>query len=185
MFHRRDGWIGQCFTSCYNPFMPQIPVPARKYITSNLSNEKHNKLCVFVLMLFLWFFVLLVVVSLALVQKLVTSAVIFGLLMDLFSLVRVWDFLEANINLQSKLNYFFSRFDLFQSIIFRVQQHPQVPGFTQCVTFGFFRTPGMETAYNLFCVIAMYFMPLMIISAAYTVILCEISNRSREKGRFA
>ncbi|XP_039447766.1 adipokinetic hormone/corazonin-related peptide receptor variant I isoform X1 [Culex pipiens pallens] len=68
-----------------------------------------------------------------------------------------------------------------QSIIFRVQQHPQVPGFTQCVTFGFFRTPGMETAYNLFCVIAMYFMPLMIISAAYTVILCEISNRSREK----
>ncbi|KAL1403086.1 hypothetical protein pipiens_005815 [Culex pipiens pipiens] len=67
------------------------------------------------------------------------------------------------------------------SIIFRVQQHPQVPGFTQCVTFGFFRTPGMETAYNLFCVIAMYFMPLMIISAAYTVILCEISNRSREK----
>ncbi|XP_053690767.1 adipokinetic hormone/corazonin-related peptide receptor variant I-like [Sabethes cyaneus] len=68
-----------------------------------------------------------------------------------------------------------------QSIIFRVQQHPQVPGFTQCVTFGFFHTPGMETAYNLFCVIAMYFMPLMIISAAYTVILCEISNRSREK----
>ncbi|XP_065095103.1 adipokinetic hormone/corazonin-related peptide receptor variant I-like [Ochlerotatus camptorhynchus] len=68
-----------------------------------------------------------------------------------------------------------------QSIIFRVQQHPQVPGFTQCVTFGFFRTPGMETAYNLFCVVAMYFMPLMVISAAYTVILCEISNRSREK----
>uniref|UniRef100_A0A182YAG7 G-protein coupled receptors family 1 profile domain-containing protein n=1 Tax=Anopheles stephensi TaxID=30069 RepID=A0A182YAG7_ANOST len=69
-----------------------------------------------------------------------------------------------------------------QSIIFRVQQHPQVPGFTQCVTFGFFATPGLETAYNLFCVIAMYFLPLMIISGAYTVILCEISNRSREKG---
>uniref|UniRef100_A0A182QXD4 G-protein coupled receptors family 1 profile domain-containing protein n=1 Tax=Anopheles farauti TaxID=69004 RepID=A0A182QXD4_9DIPT len=68
-----------------------------------------------------------------------------------------------------------------QSIIFRVQQHPQVPGFTQCVTFGFFATPGLETAYNLFCVIAMYFLPLMIISGAYTVILCEISNRSREK----
>ncbi|XP_058116859.1 adipokinetic hormone/corazonin-related peptide receptor variant I-like [Anopheles ziemanni] len=68
-----------------------------------------------------------------------------------------------------------------QSIIFRVQQHPQVPNFTQCVTFGFFPTPGLETAYNLFCVIAMYFLPLMIISGAYTVILCEISNRSREK----
>ncbi|XP_062554078.1 adipokinetic hormone/corazonin-related peptide receptor variant I isoform X2 [Armigeres subalbatus] len=68
-----------------------------------------------------------------------------------------------------------------QSIIFRVQHHPNFPGFTQCVTFGFFTTPAMETAYNLFCVVAMYFMPLMVISAAYTVILCEISNRSREK----
>ncbi|XP_021706042.1 gonadotropin-releasing hormone II receptor isoform X2 [Aedes aegypti] len=68
-----------------------------------------------------------------------------------------------------------------QSIIFRVQHHPNVPDFTQCVTFGFFTTPAMETAYNLFCVVAMYFMPLMVISAAYTVILCEISNRSREK----
>ncbi|KFB45297.1 hypothetical protein ZHAS_00013242 [Anopheles sinensis] len=70
---------------------------------------------------------------------------------------------------------------VLDSIIFRVQQHPQVPNFTQCVTFGFFPTPGLETAYNLFCVIAMYFLPLMIISGAYTVILCEISNRSREK----
>ncbi|XP_035776524.1 gonadotropin-releasing hormone II receptor-like [Anopheles albimanus] len=68
-----------------------------------------------------------------------------------------------------------------QSIIFRVQQHPQVPGFTQCVTFGFFATPGLETAYNLFCVIAMYFLPLVVISGAYVIILCEISNRSREK----
>ncbi|XP_055632256.1 adipokinetic hormone/corazonin-related peptide receptor variant I-like isoform X2 [Toxorhynchites rutilus septentrionalis] len=68
-----------------------------------------------------------------------------------------------------------------QSIIFRVLRHPQLPDFKQCVTFGFFRTPGLELAYNLFCVIAMYFVPLMIISAAYTFILCEISNRSREK----
>jgi len=65
-----------------------------------------------------------------------------------------------------------------------VQQHPQVPGFMQCVTFGFFSTAGMETAYNLFCVIAMYFLPLMIISGAYSVILCEISNRTnRSKGK--
>uniref|UniRef100_A0A1B0DK44 G-protein coupled receptors family 1 profile domain-containing protein n=1 Tax=Phlebotomus papatasi TaxID=29031 RepID=A0A1B0DK44_PHLPP len=65
-----------------------------------------------------------------------------------------------------------------QSIIFHVQQHPDFPGFWQCVTFGFFATPRMEAAYNLFCLTAMYFGPLAAISIAYTAIVCEISNRS-------
>ncbi|XP_063708546.1 adipokinetic hormone/corazonin-related peptide receptor variant I-like [Culicoides brevitarsis] len=69
-----------------------------------------------------------------------------------------------------------------QSIIFHVKEHPQIPGFTQCVTFGSFSNQIMETAYNLFCMIAMYFLPLIIISIAYSFILCEIANRSKEKG---
>lgn len=48
----------------------------------------------------------------------------------------------------------------------------------QCVTFGFFSTDSMENVYNIFCLVAMYFLPLMIISGAYSVILYEISNRS-------
>uniref|UniRef100_A0A336LK69 CSON007408 protein n=1 Tax=Culicoides sonorensis TaxID=179676 RepID=A0A336LK69_CULSO len=68
-----------------------------------------------------------------------------------------------------------------QSIIFHVKEHPQIPGFTQCVTFGSFSNQIMETAYNLFCMIAMYFLPLVIISIAYSFILCEIANRSKEK----
>ncbi|XP_055696278.1 adipokinetic hormone/corazonin-related peptide receptor variant I-like [Lutzomyia longipalpis] len=65
-----------------------------------------------------------------------------------------------------------------QSIIFHVQQHPEIPGFWQCVSFGSFSTPRMEAAYNLFCLTAMYFGPLAAISIAYTAIVCEISNRS-------
>ncbi|XP_059620895.1 adipokinetic hormone/corazonin-related peptide receptor variant I-like [Phlebotomus argentipes] len=73
-----------------------------------------------------------------------------------------------------------------QSIIFRVQQHPHISGFMQCVSFGYFSTDRMEAAYNLFCLTAMYFGPLTAISIAYTAIVCEISNRSdrsRTKGK--
>lgn len=69
-----------------------------------------------------------------------------------------------------------------QSIFFRVQEHPQFPGFQQCVTFdSFSNNQTLESAYNLFCLIAMYFLPLLIISISYSAIVCEISNRSNRQ----
>ncbi|XP_020712343.2 adipokinetic hormone/corazonin-related peptide receptor variant I-like [Athalia rosae] len=67
-----------------------------------------------------------------------------------------------------------------QSVVFHVSTHPKYPEFQQCVTFGFFMTQAQETGYNLFCVIAMYFGPLLVICCTYTKILCEICNKSRE-----
>ncbi|XP_069696752.1 adipokinetic hormone/corazonin-related peptide receptor variant I-like [Periplaneta americana] len=67
-----------------------------------------------------------------------------------------------------------------QSVVFHVSQHPEIPNFFQCVTFGFFATPRQEIAYNLFCVVAMYFIPLLVISFAYSRILCVIVRRSTE-----
>lgn len=62
--------------------------------------------------------------------------------------------------------------------------HPEYPYFEQCVTFGFFTSRSQEVAYNLFCVIVMYFIPLLVIVVAYTAIMCEISNKSKEtKGK--
>ncbi|KAL1117558.1 hypothetical protein AAG570_003873 [Ranatra chinensis] len=69
---------------------------------------------------------------------------------------------------------------LLQSVVFHVLQHPQYPDFWQCVSFGFFRSQAQETAYNLFCVFAMYFLPLFVICFAYSCILWEISKKTRE-----
>lgn len=69
-----------------------------------------------------------------------------------------------------------------QSVFFQVQVHPTIPGFRQCVTFESFSNNKMlESAYNWFCLIAMYFVPLLIISIAYSAIVCEISNRSNRQ----
>ncbi|XP_021933908.1 gonadotropin-releasing hormone II receptor-like isoform X2 [Zootermopsis nevadensis] len=67
-----------------------------------------------------------------------------------------------------------------QSVVFHVSEHPENPTFYQCVTFGFFATPRQEMAYNLFCVVAMYFLPLLVISFAYSRILCVIVSRSSD-----
>ena len=67
-----------------------------------------------------------------------------------------------------------------QSVIFHVERHPKHTWFTQCVTFNFFPTPVHELAYNLFNVIAVYALPLLIISVAYSLILCEISKKSKQ-----
>lgn len=77
------------------------------------------------------------------------------------------------------LNYY-----LFQSFVFRVQAHPKDPHYTQCVSFGFFTSRTTEVAYNLLCVMFMYFIPLFVIISAYTAIMCEISKNSKEtKGK--
>lgn len=66
-----------------------------------------------------------------------------------------------------------------QSIFFQVENHPKFPGFQQCVTFSSFSDhKTLELAYNWFCLIAMYFVPLLIIIITYSTIMCEISNRS-------
>ncbi|XP_065335471.1 adipokinetic hormone/corazonin-related peptide receptor variant I-like isoform X1 [Cloeon dipterum] len=67
-----------------------------------------------------------------------------------------------------------------QSIVFHVSQHPVYKDFWQCVTFGAFPSQKEETAYNLFCVLVMYFIPLIVICFAYSRILWEIFKKSRE-----
>jgi len=69
-------------------------------------------------------------------------------------------------------------------VVFHVSQHPVYKDFWQCVTFGFFESQTEETAYNLFCVLVMYFIPLIVICFAYSRILWEIFKKSREnKGK--
>ncbi|XP_013140342.1 PREDICTED: gonadotropin-releasing hormone II receptor-like [Papilio polytes] len=67
-----------------------------------------------------------------------------------------------------------------QSAVFRVLQHPQVPGFEQCVSFDAFETVGQEIAYNVSCLCAMYFVPLLIITVCYICIFCRIRRCSNE-----
>ncbi|XP_043277457.1 gonadotropin-releasing hormone II receptor-like isoform X2 [Venturia canescens] len=64
-----------------------------------------------------------------------------------------------------------------QCFIFHVLPHPKYPDYKQCVTFD----SGVdEASYMIFCVLVMYFVPLVIMCWAYTKILCEIHSRSRE-----
>ena len=65
-------------------------------------------------------------------------------------------------------------------MIFHVEEHPAFPWFTQCVTFNFFPSDGHELAYNLFNLTAMYLAPLIVIIIAYSLILLEITRKSRE-----
>ncbi|CAG2102264.1 unnamed protein product [Medioppia subpectinata] len=67
-----------------------------------------------------------------------------------------------------------------QSIIYHVESHPDYPSFEQCVTFNFFKTAWKETFYNIFCVMALYVIPLLIIICCYTRILWEIYRRSKD-----
>ncbi|KAF9424531.1 hypothetical protein HW555_000342, partial [Spodoptera exigua] len=66
------------------------------------------------------------------------------------------------------------------SVVFRVKRHPQVAGFEQCVSFGAFSSEQQEVVYNVFCLCAMYFLPLIIITVCYVCIFCEI-HRSKKR----
>ncbi|XP_013778260.1 gonadotropin-releasing hormone II receptor-like, partial [Limulus polyphemus] len=66
------------------------------------------------------------------------------------------------------------------SIIFRVQRHPDYPDFKQCVSFGFFSELWQDRAYNIFCLLALYLVPLAIIIFCYSRILWVISRRSHD-----
>lgn len=96
---------------------------------------------------------------------------------ELFFIYRIFFPISPDICYWS--NKFACQF-MFQSIVFHVSPHPKFPSFYQCVTFGFFSSSKQEMAYNLFCVLAVYFIPLMVIIVSYTCIMCEISNKSRE-----
>ncbi|XP_075979596.1 adipokinetic hormone/corazonin-related peptide receptor variant I-like [Anticarsia gemmatalis] len=67
-----------------------------------------------------------------------------------------------------------------QSLVFRVMNHPKVPDFQQCVSFEAFANQHQELAYNVFCLCAVYFLPLMIISVCYVCIFYEISKNSKQ-----
>ncbi|XP_035446854.1 adipokinetic hormone/corazonin-related peptide receptor variant I [Spodoptera frugiperda] len=67
-----------------------------------------------------------------------------------------------------------------QSVVFRVKRHPQVAGFEQCVSFGAFSSEQQEVVYNVFCLCAMYFLPLIVITVCYVCIFCEIHRSSKE-----
>ncbi|CAG9116791.1 unnamed protein product [Plutella xylostella] len=64
------------------------------------------------------------------------------------------------------------------SLVFRVMSHPQLPEFQQCVAFDAFSNRHQETAYNVLCLVAMYFLPLLIITVCYGCIFYEISKNS-------
>ncbi|KAJ8718400.1 hypothetical protein PYW08_002637 [Mythimna loreyi] len=70
--------------------------------------------------------------------------------------------------------------DLLPSLVFRVMSHPKVPDFQQCVSFEAFANQQQELAYNVFCLGAVYFLPLTIISVCYACIFYEISKNSKE-----
>ncbi|KAI0226027.1 Gonadotropin-releasing hormone II receptor [Lamellibrachia satsuma] len=67
-----------------------------------------------------------------------------------------------------------------QSVIFHVEKHPVFEWFSQCVTFNFFPTRRHELAYNLFNIVAVYLAPLIVIVVSYSLILCEITRKTRE-----
>ncbi|KAJ8668939.1 hypothetical protein QAD02_000198, partial [Eretmocerus hayati] len=67
-----------------------------------------------------------------------------------------------------------------QSIVFHVERHPEHENFTQCVTFGSFPSKSMETAYMIFCIMGLYFVPLVVICWVYLQILFELSSKSQD-----
>ena len=65
-------------------------------------------------------------------------------------------------------------------MIFHEEGHPDFPWFKQCVTFNFFPTPTHKLIYNLFHMLAMYGLPLVIMTLSYSLILIEISKKTRQ-----
>ncbi|KAL1431238.1 hypothetical protein MTO96_014615 [Rhipicephalus appendiculatus] len=69
---------------------------------------------------------------------------------------------------------------IMQALIFRVMEHPEFPGFWQCVTFSSFPSPLHETLYNLFCLLVLYGIPLGAIILSYGRILCEMHRQAKD-----
>ena len=72
-------------------------------------------------------------------------------------------------------------FSFFQSIIFRVQSHPQYSNFVQCVSLNFFGSLEEEVAYNVSSLFIMYFIPLVVVIFTFGRILWKIHRKSKEQ----
>lgn len=65
-----------------------------------------------------------------------------------------------------------------QSIIFHTEEHPDLKGYKQCVTYNFYPTKSHELAYNVFNYILIYLLPLLVIVVSYSLIILHISRRA-------
>ncbi|XP_055349999.1 adipokinetic hormone/corazonin-related peptide receptor variant I-like [Paramacrobiotus metropolitanus] len=61
-----------------------------------------------------------------------------------------------------------------QALIYHVESYPNVPEFTQCVTFFYFATEAGERGYVIFGVLAMYVIPLQMIIVVNAIILWNL-----------
>ena len=68
-----------------------------------------------------------------------------------------------------------------QPMIFHVASHPNHTWYTQCVTFGSFPNETAESAYLVFGMVMMYFMPLIVILVTYSIILFKINKKANGK----
>ena len=66
-------------------------------------------------------------------------------------------------------------------MIFHVASHPNHTWYTQCVTFGSFPNETAESAYLVFGMVMMYFMPLIVILVTYSIILFKINKKANGK----
>lgn len=68
-----------------------------------------------------------------------------------------------------------------QAIIFHLESHPTIPGFTQCVTKGFFSKDykWLENTYNTGTLCLFYFLPLLFIIVCYAMIIKNIDSSNK------
>ncbi|KAJ8918060.1 hypothetical protein NQ315_011517 [Exocentrus adspersus] len=80
---------------------------------------------------------------------------------------------------ETEKSYKFLPNNLIVCVIFRVMKHPKYPNYTQCVALDYFSSTAHEVAYNLVCVMFLYFIPLLVIVVAYSAIMYEICKNSK------
>ncbi|XP_055349931.1 adipokinetic hormone/corazonin-related peptide receptor variant I-like [Paramacrobiotus metropolitanus] len=68
-----------------------------------------------------------------------------------------------------------------QAVIWHVMQHPLIPWYHQCVTFGSFPAPDVELFYGLGIMLLTYGLPLVVISACYLGIWIKIIQSSLQQ----
>ena len=69
---------------------------------------------------------------------------------------------------------------VLQALVFHIESHPGIPGFTQCLTRNAFPAKWMELAYNAATLCGFYFIPLGFIIVCYTSILRNMDSVHRQ-----
>ncbi|KAI1279537.1 Gonadotropin-releasing hormone II receptor [Halotydeus destructor] len=72
------------------------------------------------------------------------------------------------------------RFLSFQSFVFSLKRHPRCHEFIQCVPYNYFTLPWGLSAYNIISLVAVYFVPLIIMISCYGIILRRIWKEGNE-----